>query len=256
MEGMRPVYTTYESPAQITMGRTLVKTPANSNFSLKTNPAVALAIRADLATGLDIPLQQWILPQQTHSQNMVEVDEKSWGRGAVTVDTAIPNTDALYSFAPDTLLAIQTADCVPVLFYETQSGLIGAIHSGWRGTVQNITGQTFQHIKATHPEVDFSQIKVHLGPSLCQECFEVDQDVQAAFAKLPEAADLIAYDEKRQKWLIDNQGVVAKQCLAVGIQAAHISQDHTCTLADPTAYSYRENKTAGRLGHFIFQRRK
>ena len=203
-----------------------------------------------------MPLSQWILPQQTHSQNVVEVDEASWGLGAVTVDTAIPATDALYTFASDTLLAVQTADCVPVLFYETQSGLIGAIHSGWRGTVQNITGQTFQKIKAKHPEVDLSQIHVRLGPSLCQQCFEVDQDVQAAFEKLPAAAGLIREDPKAHKWLIDNQGVVREQCLGAGILPEHITEDSTCTLEDPASYSYRENKTAGRLGHFIFQRRK
>ena len=57
------------------------------------------------------------------------------------MDTAIPDTDALYTYEPNLVLCSFTADCVPVIFYNEVNGLIGVIHSGWQGTVKEITSE-------------------------------------------------------------------------------------------------------------------
>ena len=94
--------------------------------------------RRKLAAFLSCGLEYFICAYQTHSANFKKVTQKDRGRGSATMDNAIMDTDALYTFDPNLLLCCFTADCVPVLLYDETSGLVGTIHSGWGGTVKEI----------------------------------------------------------------------------------------------------------------------
>lgn len=259
LKGGQKVYKLYTSDPDIVMGSSLAdpSAPADGNYSLAgKDHAQALVNRNRLARDLNLPLDHWVFPEQAHTDHIYEVTLGDRGSGATSLNNAIPKTDALYSFSYQTLLAVMTADCVPILFYDTKTSLIGAIHSGWRGTVQNIAGKTIQQIIERHPEVDPTTIRITLGPSLAKENFLVDADVFEAFQCLNEAQNEISYDSTINQWAISNQNVVKNQLLNAGILASHIQENRIDTYRAPECFSYRQNKTPKRMMHFIFRHQK
>lgn len=92
-------------------------------------------------------MDNFVCANQTHSANFHRVTIEDKGRGARTKDTAIPDTDALYTFESNIILTSFSADCVPVIFYNKVNGLIGVIHSGWQGTIKEVTLKLFRHLK-------------------------------------------------------------------------------------------------------------
>lgn len=206
--------------------------------------------RQALADWAGVPLTRFVLAGQTHSDRFHKVTADDFGRGARRTDTAVPDTDALYTFEQGVLIGSFTADCVPVIFRNEKSGLIGVIHSGWQGTVKEITPKLFKHLQdgeGCNPE-DFH---VQLGAALSQEKFEVDRDVYEKFQALGYADDFISYNEQTGKWHIDNQKTVEAQLLQAGIPSEQITVDRTCTFKSPDGFSHREDKKAGRHLSFI-----
>ncbi|MFP3813155.1 laccase domain-containing protein, partial [Bacillus sp. SIMBA_005] len=111
-----------------------------------TSTEDVLSNRKKLAASLQCDINDFICTQQTHSANFYRATVEDKGLGALRQDTAIANTDALYTFDQDVMLCTFTADCVPVIFYNERSGVIGVIHSGWQGTVKEVTLKLFRHL--------------------------------------------------------------------------------------------------------------
>lgn len=217
------------------------------------NPEEILHNRQQLATALNVKLQDFVCAEQTHSTNGYEVTSTDKGRGARTMTDAIPNTDALYTAEPNMMLCTFSADCVPVLFHHEKTGIIGVIHSGWQGTVKEITPHVFQHlIEERH--CDPTYFHVQIGMAISQEKFEVDGDVYEKFARLTYADDHMFYRKQTGKYHIDNRQVVKKQCERMGIPSSQIVVDEACTYASTEGFSYRKNKQAGRHLAFIMKK--
>lgn len=209
--------------------------------------------RKKLASLLHCDLDNIVCANQTHSSNFHRVTLNDRGRGSERLDSAIPNTDALYTYEPNLLLCSFSADCVPVIFYNDVNGLIGVIHSGWQGTVKEITLQLFEHLKQAE-KCNPGDFHVQIGSALSQEKFEVDEDVYVKFKDLGYADDFIYYNEQTRKYHIDNQLTVKKQCELAGIPAERITIDKTCTYENPDGFSYRQDKRTGRHLSFIMKK--
>lgn len=217
------------------------------------NPKNVIHNREKLAQFLQTNLDHFVCANQTHSANIYKVTSEDLGRGAFSKDTAIPNTDALYTKEPNIVLCTFTADCVPVLFFDHQSGIIGVIHSGWQGTVKEITKKVFEHMREVE-NCDLKNFTVYLGPAISQEKFEVDDDVYTKFKQLGYADEFMYYEKETNKYHIDNQKTVKKQCELCGIPSENIIIDFMCTYREPQGFSYREDKMCGRHLSFIMKK--
>lgn len=225
----------------------------NMALHICENEEDVLENRKKLAKYLHCDLTNFVCANQTHSDNFYKVTAEDKGRGADNLQNAIPNTDGLYTFEPNILLCTFTADCVPVIFFNEQASLIGVIHSGWQGTVKEITLKMFQHLEKQE-QCNPKDFKVLIGTALSQEKFEVDEDVYIQFKNLKYADEFIYFNEKTNKYHIDNQLTVKKQCELAGIPADNIQIDPICTFQNPNGFSYRENKKAGRHVSFIMKK--
>lgn len=227
----------------------------NNNMALHAceTPNNVLNNRTKLATSLDCSVDTFVCANQTHSSNFYRVAIQDKGRGATRLDTAIPDTDALYTYEPNLLLCTFTADCVPVIFYNELEGLVGVIHSGWQGTVKEITLNLFNHLKCVE-DANLSNMHVQIGSALSQEKFEVDEDVYLKFNSLGYADDFMYFNAETSKYHIDNQETVKRQCELAGIPSRHIKIDKTCTYLNPNGFSYRQDKKAGRHLSFIMRK--
>ncbi|AMC00230.1 conserved hypothetical protein, YfiH family [Aerococcus viridans ATCC 11563 = CCUG 4311] len=248
----------YDTPENLIAGTTLKdnQQTLNGNLALHTGEDATQVVenRRTLADALQVDVDQFVFANQTHSKKAYRVTVGDRGRGSLSTEDAVDDVDALYTYESDVVVGVFTADCVPVIFYDEDTGLIGAIHSGWKGTVQDIVSATFAQIKNENPDIYMGNIKAILGPSIAQKSFEVDKDVADQFKALGYADDFIQWDDKGQKYLVDNQATVAEQLKRVGVLENNITVSDQDTFEMVDGFSYRLDKTLGR--HFNFITRK
>jgi YfiH family protein len=247
----------YKNDEHIVAGMTLKDSAElelnNMALHVCENEEAILQNRMKLANLLQCNIEDFVCAYQTHSANVHKVILADKGNGATNVTTAIPNTDALYTDEPNVLLCTFTADCVPVIFHHEEKGIVGVIHSGWQGTVKEITPRVFNRL-VNEEGCDPKGFKVILGPALSQEKFEVDEDVYVRFRDLGYANDFMYYKEETHKFHIDNQKTVKKQCELAGIPLENITIDTTCTFISDEGFSYRQDKKSGRHLSFIMKK--
>lgn len=229
--------------------------PDGNNMALHVTdlPNEVVKNRQRLADYLDVKLDKFVCANQTHSANFYKVTTADQGRGVISLNNAIPDTDALYTTEPNIVLCSFTADCVPVIFFNEINGLIGIVHSGWQGTVKEISRRILNHVivnEGCNPNDFF----VYIGSAISQDKFEVDEDVYMKFHELGYADDFIEYDSQTKKYHIDNQKAVRKQCELEGVPQDQIIIDCTCTFQSDEGFSHREDRGAGRHLSFIMKK--
>lgn len=247
----------YVNNGQIIAGMTVKDTTQEekNNMALHVceNDQHILQNRKSFAARIGYSINDLVCAFQTHSANFYKVTPKDCGRGALTMETAIPNTDALYTYEANIVLTSFSADCVPILLYNEQTNVIAAIHSGWQGTVKEVL-PTLLH-QLIHVEQNPAHtFHVYINPALSQQKFEVDRDVYEKFKVLGYADDFMYFHVKTGKYHIDNQLTIQKQCELVGIPTTQIHLDSTCTYMSDDGFSYRQDKKTGRHMSFIVRK--
>jgi YfiH family protein len=175
--------------------------------------------------------------KQTHS-NVIHV----------MTDTSAANTpfqgDAAVTELRGALLAVQTADCAPILIADKNARVVAAVHAGWRGTAAHIADRTVRRIQETFSIAPSDLIAV-IGPHNAVCCYEVGTDVVDAFN------DPNVF-QKKPEWAkahLDQGLANKKQLMQAGIPESQISVSTLCTQCRADLFfSYRrEGKRAGRL---------
>jgi len=156
--------------------------------------------------------------------------------------------DALLTNQPQLLLVVRTADCVPVLLIDHKTGVIGAIHAGWRGAVGGIVSKTIQTC-VEHFGSHVSNMHVAIGPSIGPCCYEVDaQVIDPLYARYP---DWLGVFQKTTtgKGMLDLRKLIWHQVLASGIPEQQVEEIEQCThCRDDLFFSYRrEGKVNGTM---------
>jgi YfiH family protein len=140
--------------------------------------------------------------RQIHSDIPRRVD------AALAGSSRPPQGDALFTREPGHVLAVQTADCVPILLADTRLRAVAAVHAGWRGTLRRIAAKTLGRMQmkfGTRPE----DVIAALGPGIGRCCYEVGEDVAREFnAQFSQARewfdgpfDALASGESDPNWL-------------------------------------------------------
>lgn len=119
---------------------------------------------------------QIITARQTHSTERFHLESRE------QVSEPQPECDAMITQLTGVLLAIQTADCLPILIADTKTRSVAAIHAGWRGTAGRITERTIADLMQTMGVNPRTSIAA-LGPSACALCYEVGEDVIERYRK-------------------------------------------------------------------------
>ncbi|HYD63118.1 MAG TPA: peptidoglycan editing factor PgeF [Noviherbaspirillum sp.] len=161
----------------------------------------------------------------------------------------VPEADASISTRPGTVCAIQTADCLPVLFCDAGGKVVGAAHAGWRGLAGGVLENTVACMRAEGA----SEILAWLGPAIGPQSFEVGQDVHDAFAGkdggMVNAFQPVA--DNPGKYLADIYALARHTLEWVGVK--RISGGGLCTVSDQSRfYSYRRDKLTGRMASLIW----
>jgi YfiH family protein len=169
---------------------------------------------------------------------------------AADVDNA-PQADAAIATQIGTVCAIQTADCLPVLFCDKEGRVVGAAHAGWRGLAGGVLENTIARMRAAGA----GDILAWLGPAIGPQRFEVGQDVFDAFAARDSrtAAAFRPVEGTPGKYLADIF-LLARMVLR-NQDVERVAGGGICTVSDPRRfYSYRRDRVTGRMASLIWLR--
>ena len=207
----------------------------NIRFDIGDEAAAVAANRVELLTAINhqlayatgvfeaLPVSlQWL--DQVHGSQCVYVDEYSIN------DT--PQADAAWTDKPGIGIAIQTADCVPILIADQGGSIVGAVHAGWRGVAANIVNNLVVSMPAKPKD-----LMAWIGPCIGPRQFEVGEDVWSVIlSMLPEAVHKHPSDPSKR--LIDLALISRWQLQQCGVGS--ISAANICTYASADFYSYRQ----------------
>lgn len=129
--------------------------------------------RKRLASGIGWSFEAWTCAEQVHGNSVVQVTRADRGKGRAELHDAIAGCDAIMTDVPGVLLASFYADCVPLYFYDSESGAIALAHAGWRGTVGKIAEETARAMQSAYG-TDPANVRAAIGPSIDACCYEVD----------------------------------------------------------------------------------
>lgn len=185
---------------------------------------------------------------QMHTTNIEIVTENNKEKDHRTY---IDGVDGLVTNQKGILLSARTADCVPVLLYDTINASCAAIHSGWRGTLGGIVHQAIQLMCENFGSKPESIIAA-IGPAANSCCYEVGEEVFEAF--VAQCSDFAAAFEWRgDKLYLRLHTIIAHQLKSKGLYDKNISISRLCTICTPALfYSHRRQGTVrGTMAAFI-----
>jgi purine-nucleoside/S-methyl-5'-thioadenosine phosphorylase / adenosine deaminase len=160
--------------------------------------------------------------------------------------------DALTTIAPGILLAVKTADCVPVLLGDRQTGAVAAVHAGWRGTLSGIVGETLERMAAEFG-TKAGDVAAAIGPAATSCCYEVGHEVIDAFRDRFGAVDHLFRETRDGHAMVDLHQANREQLIAAGVNEAEIYSSGICTMCRTDIFfSYRKEKgPMGRTGRLM-----
>lgn len=205
-----------------------------------------------ISKALDISVDSIVCSSQTHTTNIRVVTEKDKGKGVVC-EKDYSDIDGLITNVKGITLATFYADCVPLYFVDPIHQSIGLSHSGWRGTVARMGRETLKKMKEEFG-TDPSDVIAAIGPSICQDCYEVSEDVAMEFAKeFPGHEDEILINKGNRKYQLDLWAANRIVLLEAGVKEEHLSVTDICTCCNPEfLFSHRASKgKRGNLGAFL-----
>lgn len=187
-----------------------------------------LDARVMLAMQLGIDLDNLIMPRQTHSCRVAVIDTHYMSSDIHQQEQALEGVDALVTRMPGVVIGVNTADCVPIVLADASMGIIAVAHAGWRGTVGRIARAVVEEMCRQGARAE--HIVASMGPSICQDCFEVGDEVVEAFDKAEfDLSAVVKRNASTGRAHIDLRGANRDVLVAAGVPAGQIAVSTHCS---------------------------
>lgn len=206
-----------------------------------------------MGLALEIDEESFTFSAQTHTTNIKVIKEEDKGKG-LTKELDYSDVDGLITNIPGICLSTFYADCVPLFFIDPVNRVIGLSHSGWRGTVGKIgkitIGQMTKEFNTSPKDVITA-----IGPSICQDCYEVNKDVILEFQTAFDQRfwNDLYYKKENGKYQLNLWKANELVLLEAGIQPSHLVITNLCTCCNEKwLFSHRASHgERGNLGAFL-----
>lgn len=215
-------------------------------LALEGSPERELRGWERVAEAANVQADRLVRLRQVHGARVFVAD------GPVTVPR--PEADVVITARGDLAVAVQVADCAPILLATRSGAVAGAAHAGWRGTAANVSGAAVRAMRDRFG-VDAASLSAAIGPAIGPCCYEVGEELVTAFA------DRGWTEEESGRWFARRGGRLfldvwlanADQLQKAGIPRDQVHVSRLCTACHPEwFYSYRrEGAGTGRLAGFI-----
>lgn len=188
-----------------------------------------------------------VLSQQTHTNNVRIVTEDDIGKGIVK-GRDYTDVDGLITNISGVTLVTQYADCTPLLFCDKVKKVIATSHAGWRGTASEIGRVTVEKMRDNFG-CDPKDIICAIGPSICQDCYEVDDAVYEPLSKIPYLnKEKIFIKKDNGKYQLDLWETNKEILINAGIREENVDVTDLCTNCHPDVF-HSHRFTKGKRGN-------
>lgn len=216
------------------------KAGLNLSFKVGDAPENVVENRKILAQSLGLNPENLVFPEQTHSSNVQVVT-------CLDDIEKLANTDAVITNIPEVCVCVMSADCVPILLYDTHQKVVSAIHAGWRGTVAGIVTKTIQ-LMAQEFGTQSEHLVACIGPSISQEVYEVGQEVIDAVHNLFGSTEGFIQMKENGKGMFNLWEANKQLLLRAGVLEKHIEVAGICTYKNSDMFfSHRHSSATGRF---------
>ncbi|MEA3410721.1 MAG: peptidoglycan editing factor PgeF [Pseudomonadota bacterium] len=201
------------------------------------DPGAVARNRYRLGESLGLPTRPvWL--SQVHGTHVIDADAVSGKPG---------EGDAALAGASDTVCAVMSADCLPVLFCDRGGKRVAAAHAGWRGLSAGVLETTVAAMSVSPDDV-----LAWMGPAIGPDAFEVGEDVVRAFVE-DDAGCETAFTRQGSRWMADIYALARRRLRRLGVRAVH--GGGWCTFSEPERFfSYRRDGITGRMAALIWLR--
>lgn len=211
------------------------------------DPAAIEENRRRIAAAIGVEPEDMTYTHQTHTTNVAVVRSEDRGKHFF-------ETDGMVTDVPGICLVTFYADCVPLYFVDPVKKAIGLSHSGWRGTVNKMGMVTVRKMEECYGS-DPQDIIAAIGPSICQDCYEVSEDVICEFRKnfRQEIWEELFYKKENGKYQLNLWKANEEVLLEAGISRENIAVTNLCTHCNPDIlFSHRATgDKRGNLSAFL-----
>jgi YfiH family protein len=184
---------------------------------------------------------RWL--RQVHGTAVVRFD----GEEVAATTTDESEADAAITSVPGIVLAILTADCLPVVFAAGDRSEVAAAHAGWRGLSAGVLETTLDAMQASR-----DAIQAWLGPAAGPDAYEVGEEVFAAFVDRDPRAQSAFAATRPGHWRVDLYALARLRLADAGI--TRVSGGGLCTISDPRRfYSHRRDQRTGRMATLVWR---
>ena len=201
--------------------------------------------REELIKDFELGDRNLISGYQTHSKNIQVIKE---------IDKIyFENTDGFITNRKDVVIFTKYADCLPVYIYDPLKEVIGLVHSGWRGTLQEITLEAIKLMEKNYG-TDRKNVYFAFGIGIGQENYEVGQEFKDLFSE-KFSFDIVteSFMEKNGKLYFDNQKFNYLNLIVNGVEKSKIITNEYCTFRDKRFQSFRRDKENSGRGFIYFK---
>ncbi|WP_347993411.1 peptidoglycan editing factor PgeF [uncultured Eubacterium sp.] len=203
------------------------------------------------AKAVGFPYENIVTTNQTHTTNVRVVTKEDCGKG-ITKDRDYSDVDGLITNVPGIVLTTYYADCVPLYILDPVNKAIGLSHSGWKGTVNRIGENTLKLMNenyGTNPK----DVICCIGPSICQDCYEISEDVANEFINEFGKNNKILYNKGNGKYQLNLWESVKQVFLDAGVEYDNIYTTDICTCCNKDElFSHRgHHGKRGNLAAFL-----
>jgi YfiH family protein len=205
-----------------------------------------------IAEAMGVPYEKIVCSDQTHTTNVRVVTEADAGTGIIRPKD-YTDVDGLITNVPEITLATFYADCVPLYFVDPVHHAIGLSHSGWRGTVARMGKCTLEAMRREYG-TKAADVYCAIGPSICQDCYEVSEDVAVQFEEAFSGHESeILLNKGNGKYQLDLWKANEIVLLEAGVKPEHLAVTDVCTCCNPELlFSHRASHgKRGNLGAFL-----
>lgn len=225
----------------------------NFSFTRGDDPECVRENYRIMADVLGVSAERMVLSHQTHTTNVRVVREGDMGKG-ITRERDYRDVDGLVTNLTDVTLVTFFADCVPLYLIDPVHRAIGLSHSGWRGTVCRMGKATLEVMRQEYGTCAEDVIAA-IGPSICQDCYEVGEEVVREFSETfaPDDQKRIFYQKKNGKYQLNLWEANRVVFQEAGVLPQNIHVTDICTRCNPQRlFSHRaQGEKRGNLAAFL-----
>jgi polyphenol oxidase len=218
----------------------------NLGLSVGDDPAAVMENRRRLAAAIGADLGNFVFTRQVHGAGVRVVTAADAGTGALATDERVPEGDVLVTAQQSVVLAILTADCVPVVLLDPVARVLACVHAGWRGTVARACAAAVDAMTGLGAAP--GRIVAGIGPAIAAARYQVGDEVAAAAGEAfgLDAARRVVRRDGTGRWLFDLPAANRLVLLESGVagENVHVTQYATGT---GEFFSDRSARPCGRL---------